>query len=315
MIKVSVIVPVYNVELYLDRCLNSIKNQTLKEIEVIVVNDGTKDNSQKIIDEYVKKDKRFKSFIKENGGLSSARNYGMKYAKGEYLSFIDSDDYIEFDMFEKMYNLAKKYSSDVVECDFVWEYPNKNVYDKTKVSSNDYSDLRVVAWNKLYKRSFIEKLNINFTEGVRYEDVDWCYKYLPFMKNFKSLNEVMYHYIQRDSSIANTQNEKVRDIFIVLDNIIKYYKEKNLYGEYKEELEYFFLRILLGSSYKRIIGITDKNLREKILKENWQYLNKCFPNWKNNIILKSKKNLKNRYYKLINYSSYMMMSKILRIGR
>ena len=103
--KVSVIVPVYGVEKYISKCLNSLVNQTLNDIEIIVVNDGTKDNSQKIIDEYVKKyPDKVKSFIKENGGQGSARNYGLKQATGEYIGYVDSDDYVELDMYEKLYS-------------------------------------------------------------------------------------------------------------------------------------------------------------------------------------------------------------------
>ena len=104
-IKVSVIVPVYNVEKFIDKCLNSLVKQSLKEIEIIVVNDGTKDNSQKIIDKYVKKyPDKIKSYIKENGGQGSARNYGLKKASGEYIGYVDSDDFVEKDMYKKLYN-------------------------------------------------------------------------------------------------------------------------------------------------------------------------------------------------------------------
>ena len=104
-IKVSVIVPVYNVEKFIDKCLNSLVKQSLKEIEIIVVNDGTKDNSQKIIDKYVKKyPDKIKSYIKENGGQGSARNYGLKKATGEYIGYVDSDDFVEKDMYKKLYN-------------------------------------------------------------------------------------------------------------------------------------------------------------------------------------------------------------------
>ena len=108
-IKVSVIVPVYNVEKFIDKCLNSLVKQSLKEIEIIVVNDGSPDNSQKIIDKYVKKyPEKVQSFIKENGGQGSARNIGIVKAKGEYISFVDSDDWLDLDALEKMYSLAKK---------------------------------------------------------------------------------------------------------------------------------------------------------------------------------------------------------------
>ena len=122
-IKVSVIVPVYNVEKFIGKCLDSLVNQTLKDIEIIVVNDGTKDNSQEIIDKYVKKyPDKVKSFIKENGGLSSARNFGIEKAKGEYISFVDSDDWLNDDALEKMYNKAKKDKSDIVICDMIDHY-------------------------------------------------------------------------------------------------------------------------------------------------------------------------------------------------
>lgn len=315
MIDVSIIVPVYNVEKYLDKCLSSIKNQSLKNIEVIVVNDGTKDNSQKIIDKYVKEDKRFTSYIKENGGLSDARNYGMKYAKGKYLAFIDSDDYIEHDMFEKMYNAAEKNDADVVECDFVWEYPKKNVIDKTKIEENDLIDIRVIACNKIYRKKLIDKINVKFSKGIRYEDVDWCYKIIPFMNKIVSVKEPLYHYVQRNDSISNNQNEKVKDIYIALQNIIDYYKENKIYDKYKVELEYLHIRILLGSSFLRILDIKDKILRNSILKENWTILNERFPNWKKNDILKSRKDKKNLYYKLINYPMYKICSYIFRLRR
>ena len=107
-VKVSIIVPVYNVEKVIDRCLNSLVNQTLNDIEIIVVNDGTLDNSQDIIDEYAKKNQKVKSFVKENGGLSDARNYGLEKAIGEYIMFVDSDDYIDLFACEKLYNEAKE---------------------------------------------------------------------------------------------------------------------------------------------------------------------------------------------------------------
>ena len=119
MIKVSVIVPVYNTEKYLAKCLDSLVNQTLKDIEIIVVNDGTKDNSEKIINKYLKKYSKIRYYKKENGGLSSARNYGIELANGEYVGFVDSDDYVKDGMFSKMYECAIKNNSDIVVCDTI----------------------------------------------------------------------------------------------------------------------------------------------------------------------------------------------------
>ena len=125
MIKVSVIVPVYNVEEYLEKCLDTLVNQTLKEIEIIVINDGSPDNSQKIIDKYAKKYKTIKAYTKENGGLSDARNYGLTKANGEYIAFIDSDDYVSIDMYEKIYQKAKSGNFDMVVCDLNIIYDDK----------------------------------------------------------------------------------------------------------------------------------------------------------------------------------------------
>ena len=171
--KVSVIVPVYNVEKYLDKCINSLINQTLQDIEFIFVDDGSTDNSKQIIQKYTQnKTKRIKYLYKENGGLSSARNFGIPYAQGEYIAFLDSDDYIEPNMYEEMYKVAKQENSDMVECDFIWEYSNKKKYDCGIIYNGNKEALekaRVVAWNKLIKREIIEKEKIEFPYGLRYE--------------------------------------------------------------------------------------------------------------------------------------------------
>ena len=126
MIKVSVIVPFYNVEKYIEKCLDSLINQTLEEIEIILVNDGSQDGSFKIAKQFQERyTNKIKYYEKPNGGLGDARNFGINYASGEYIAFLDSDDYVENTMFEKMYSKAVQEKSDMVECDFLWEYPNK----------------------------------------------------------------------------------------------------------------------------------------------------------------------------------------------
>ena len=121
--NVSVIVPVYNVEDYIERCMESLINQTLKDIEIIVVNDGSTDKSETKIKKYLDKyPDKIKYFVKENGGLSDARNYGMQYATGEYIAFLDSDDYVDITLYEKMYKIAVEQNCDYVECNFIWKY-------------------------------------------------------------------------------------------------------------------------------------------------------------------------------------------------
>ena len=313
--EVSVIVPVYNVEQYLEKCLNSLVNQTLENIEIIIVNDGTKDNSEEIIKKFIEKyPKKIVYLKKENGGLSDARNFGIPYAKGKYIAFLDSDDYVEKDIYKEMYELAKKENSDMVECDFLWEYPNKIREDIGQVYNGKKEMLekvRVVAWNKLIRRSILEKTQIQFPKGLRYEDVEFTYKLIPHLNKVSFLKKPYIHYIQRENSISNSQNERTKEIFTVLDNVIDYYKENNFYEEYKDELEYVYARYLLCSSLLRMVKIQDKETRKNMLKITWENLNKKFPNWKNNKILKRNKTLKDKYMKSVNKFTYKIYCTIL----
>jgi len=299
--KVSVIVPVYNVEKYIDKCLNSLVNQTLQDIEIIIVNDGTQDKSIEIVENFLTKyHSKIKYFEKKNGGLSSARNYGLEYAIGEYVAFLDSDDYVEKNMYEEMYNLAKKENADMVECDFIWEWEyGKKIFDKRrnyktrkrdsiiKSKTNKMEEEiinaekkemlkkpRVVAWNKIYKRDLINKTKLRFPEGLIYEDVEFFYKLMPHLKKISYINKYFVHYIQREDSISNNQTEKTGDIFKILDNIFDYYKEKRIFNKYKKELKYMSRRILIGSSMKRILKIKNTHTKRKMILKTMIYLMK-----------------------------------------
>lgn len=315
--KVSVIVPIYNVEKYLEKCINSLLSQTLEDIQIILVNDGSKDNSGNIAKEYEKNNKDKVIYVeKENGGLSDARNYGLKYATGDFIAFLDSDDYIEKNAYEEMYNKAIEENADYVECDFIWEFPNKIRVDKQYPYKNKkemLSFVRVVAWNKLIKRQLITDNNLEFPKGLRYEDIEFTYKLIPFLNKFAYVDNPFIHYVQREGSIANVQNERTAEIFTVLDNVIEFYKKNNIYEEYRDELEYNYARYLLCSSLKRMCKIKDKSIREKLLTESWERLNLNFPNWKENVILKTVNIGKNKYMRTVNKSTYKIYSKILEI--
>ena len=276
--KISVIVPVYNVEKYIAKCLKSLTLQTLQGIEIIIVNDGSLDRSIDIIEKYVKENPtKIKYYEKKNGGLSTARNYGLEYATGEYIAFLDSDDYVEINMYEEMYNLAKKENADMVECDFIWEWEyGKKVYDKRKeykTKEDMMKKPRVVAWNKIYKREILNKNKIRFPEGLIYEDMEFFYKLLPHLNKISYINKYFVHYIQRKDSISNKQTKKIEDIFKILDNIFDYYKEQNLYNQYEKELKYMKKRILLGSSLKRILKIKDARNKKKSDSKNSNLFN------------------------------------------
>ena len=314
--KVSVIVPVYNTYDYLRKCFDSLVNQTLKDIEIIIVNDGTRDKSEEIIAEYVSKHSNIKSYTKPNGGLGDARNYGLGFATGDYIGFVDSDDYIDITMYEKLYEKAIQENSDIVECDFYWVYSSKKVSDSALYYENKETIpqcIRVMVCNKLFKRDTIVNNNILFPKGLRYEDIEFTYKMIPYTNKISYVEEELYFYVQRGDSISNNQTEKVRDIFSILDNIETYYKDKGIYDQHKELLEYLNVRYLLGSSFLRILGISDSKLRRDILEETWQYLKAKYPRWKKNKHLKSLPGMKNKYYRLMNKPTYKLSSYIFRI--
>lgn len=294
--KVSVIVPVYNVEDYIDKCLNSLVNQTLKDIEIIVVNDGSPDNSQEIVDKYVKKyPKKVKSFIKKNGGLSDARNYGIKHATGEYIAFLDSDDWVELDAYETLYEKASSGKFDIVVCDLLYVFDNytkeafSNVEEDTFGKDSIKSlmiNIYPAAWNKIYHKRLFD-LNIKFKKGVWYEDVEFLYRLIPYINNIGVVKKPLINYLQRPGAITKTYNTK---LFHYIDNwngVIEYYKNNDLYNEYKDELEYNYVRYLFATLIKNAAKSKNKELFNDAIKNVIKNVNEKFPNYKNNKYIKS----------------------------
>ena len=256
-VKVSIIVPVYNVEAYLEKCLDSLVNQTLKDIEIIVVNDGSPDNSQKVIDKYSKKYKNVKSFIKKNGGLSDARNYGIEKACGEYIAFLDSDDYVTVDMYQEMYSKAKSNNFDMVVCDLNYVYENGNTKRVNSNIEKDTNDIKSVmlnmypaAWNKIFKKELMDK-GVRFKKGVWFEDVEFIYRLLPYINNIGVVHKPFNQYVQRVGSITSTINKKLYHYIDNWNGIVDYYKENKLYDKYKLELEYCYVRYIYATFIKQ----------------------------------------------------------------
>lgn len=290
--KVSVIVPVYNVEKYLDRCLNSLVNQTLDDFEIIVINDGSPDNSQVIIDEYQKKyPNLIKKYYKDNGGLSSTRNYGIERSNGEYISFIDSDDYIEPTMLEVMYNKAIEENYDVVVCNLNYVYEdgakdrivscNLN-YDVLNRNSLKKSMINIypTACNKIFKRKIFDY--ILFKEKIWYEDVEFIYRMYSVINSIGVVKLPLYNYLQRKNTITSTFNDKIFDYIDNWNGIIEYYKKINLYEEFYNELEYCYVRYILATMVK---GLTNFNNYQKYLLGVDRALfnvKNNFPNYKKN---------------------------------
>ena len=314
--KVSVVVPIYNTEQYLEKCITSLVNQTLDDIEIILVNDSSTDNSYNIIKEYENKyPEKVKAFIKENGGLSDTRNFGIQKATGEFIGFVDSDDYVDINMFKEMYELAIKENLDMVEADFMWVYPTytkKDISRKYCTFQDYFLYGRVMVCNKIFRRNIIVENDIFFSKGLNYEDIEFFYKFILHINKSGKIDKIFYYYNQRENSIINIQDDKNKDILKILEKLVNYYKKENVYEKYKSEIEYLYIRLLLGSSFLRILKIKDKKIKKELLNKNYKELNERFPQWRKNEILNKYKTKKNIYYKTVNKFTYKLYSIILK---
>lgn len=281
---ISVIVPVYNVENYLSRCVDSLINQTYTSLEIILVDDGSPDNCPKICDSYALKDNRIKVIHKKNGGLSDARNAGMRIASGKYVSFIDSDDYVSVDFFEVLYNTLISENSDVVECCVVKFYDKEHVKaytDDLKITNFDTIDglnalisedpFHQHVWNKLYKSELI--INIPFVIGKLNEDEFWTYQVFGRAKKVTKINKTMYYYFQRENSImGNTYNLRRLDSLEGKYNRQKYIEEKFPLLSHRARIDMFASCMFACQSSMRYLEKRDKRKAKKII---LQYVKSC----------------------------------------
>jgi glycosyltransferase involved in cell wall biosynthesis len=256
--KVSVVVAAYNVEKYIERCLQSLANQTLKEIEILVINDGSKDRTEEIAKKFEEEDSRFKVITQENGGLSAARNTGIKNACGSYIAFLDGDDFVHPEMYKKLYNKIIQEKSDLVISGFykVWEdnefkeIKRKKFKVNKKLLKNDvlanfltkHDEPFVVAWNKLYRLEIIRENEIYFENRAFFEDVGFIPRYLYYCKRVSVVEEELYYYVQRNGSITRSYNPVIEKSLRNTLNIINTFFWQ---GTYKKHLKAYELRLLL----------------------------------------------------------------------
>ena len=285
MVKISVIVPVYGVEKYIKKCIESLVNQTFKDFEIIVVNDGTKDKSIEIIKKYFK-DKRIKIYDKENGGLSDARNYAFKYANGEYIMYVDSDDYVHEDILTKMYDKAKEDDSDIVVCLSYQdedgkitplEYPINTTLDNVR----RYMLNRPSAWCKLIKKDLLNHEELKFIKGHVYEDVATMPSLSLYTNKVSFVDEYLYYYLVREGSITHHKEYKknMEDIFYAMDNLYSLFKMNDKKDKYLDEIEYIHINHLLHSLC--LYFLPYKEGRENIKKVS-KIMKERFPKWNKN---------------------------------
>lgn len=279
---VSIIVPVYNVIEYIDKCIISIIQQTYVNLEIILVDDGSTDGSEKICDAYAKKDERVRVIHKPNGGLSDARNVGIDKSNGEYIAFVDADDYIELTFVENMLNEAKKNNSDIVQCAYERVYQNgkckQYIISAMCIDGNKVDDMVVrkrlnsecfdIAPNKLYKRKLWE--NIRFPKGRIHEDYATIYKIIYLANRMTILDQVLYYYVQREGSITATPSlNSLEHWALGTKERSEFYNEKqNTFMEHIYLKHYFYillncLRLTQDEIYKQqIIGECKKIFNE-----------------------------------------------------
>lgn len=253
MTKLSIIVPVYNVEKYLPKCLESLIKQTLKDIEIICVNDGSMDNSLAILKEFASKDSRIRIIDNQHQGVAKTRNTGIEQSTGEYIGFVDSDDYIDIDFFEKLYNSATKSNSDIAIASILKHKNFFNIYnakytkeetaitiqDKIKLCE-DKKHFFFYAWNKIYHSGFIKENNIKFSEGQIYEDVMFAIKALYYSNKIISVYGTKYHYIEHENSLTKYKDktgEKEHDLIKAYSELQEFCNSKNI--EISERLNYY----------------------------------------------------------------------------
>lgn len=289
--KISVIIPVYNVEKYLVKCIDSVINQTYTNLEIILVDDGSPDRCPQICDEYAKKDKRIRVIHKANGGLSDARNAGIDVADGEYICFLDGDDYIAPNMYEKLYTAIKKNNADMSICNFCYVDENGNILDKEnmeypikdeyisgrKVLEEKLMELNrhywVVAWNKLYRHEIFERCR--YPVGKIHED-EYVLPMIYDGKNVEGISDRLIYYVQRPGSIMHEKSpEKTKNSIEALINLSRFYIE----NKYDDRIVYKALTIIniyMSNSYTYLKNIKKDNSYN--IKAYRQLLKKCIIN-------------------------------------
>lgn len=262
MAKISIIVPVYNTEKFLEKCLNSLINQTLKDIEIICINDGSTDNSLQILEKFADKDKRIQIINQTNSGPSIARNIGIKKAVGEYIGFVDSDDWVDSNFFEQLYIKVKKHNADIGVAgikrvrSYKWKYHIKLEKEKVINEINEKFQIcdvpdKCYPVNKIYKLAELQKLNINFEPNVYFEDRLFTAQVLINLKTLVTVPNTYYNYWTNPNSIVKTKSKKKsEDSKYTKEKLMKYLKENNV------NLDHYFSKIkkfkFLGLTFLKI---------------------------------------------------------------
>jgi len=292
--KISVIVPVYNSEAHLNRCLETLVHQTLDGIEILVVNDGSTDSSQRIIDEYAAE---YPDVViplwKQNGGLSDARNFGISHATGEYLGFVDSDDFVDLDMYERLYQKANQTDSDIVFHPMTYAHTEKRVRKYFTASLDLFGHsiaesprtllyANSFAVNKIYRRTFWLRGRFQFPVGQSFEDSALIYNVLYAANRVECVNIPFYYYVRdREESITNAFDNRIYDIFKSCDSMLEFYRRQPNYSNLKDSIEFLCISHIFVR-FDLLARCDDRQFVRRFLDAAYAYLEAQIPDWREN---------------------------------
>ena len=296
--KVSLIVPIYNTAKYLDKCILSLVNQSLKDIEIILINDGSTDNSEEVIKKY--DDERIVYINKENEGIGKTRNLGIEVSTGEYIAFVDSDDYLHLDFCKKMYEKSVKDKCDIVICDF-YDDVNDKLNLRKFISFNDTSlkknsrlinEINLGPCNKIYKRDLFKNKKNRFVENLKYEDAPLVVKLLLSAKKIGKVDEGLTYYVIHNGSETTVRDKRIFDIFKIVEMIVNDLSK----AEYDKSCITNLVVMILSDYTIQQRYILNKEDRNRFIDKAFKYLDNLDKDWKKCSYLK-KFSLKKRIIK------------------
>lgn len=285
---ISIIIPCYNAEKTIKRCLESVISQTYKNIEIVIINDGSTDKTDSIIKKYIN-DNRIKYYNRSNHGIGKTRNFGIKEATGEYITFLDSDDYLPNDAIDNLYKLAQKNKLDLVVSDYYVD--NKNIKSEkiksfpiTNVKNNPnlIFDINLAPWNKLYKKELIE--NIKFEENLKYEDAPFVIESIIKAKRIGKLDKETYYYVVNSNSETTIRDERIFDIFKILDIIGSLVENKK---ELTEVYKTLCIRIICNYNIQQRYQKKIKTAN-RFINKGFYYMKKVDPKYKHSVYFKNR---------------------------
>ncbi len=308
--KITIVVPCYNVENNIEKCISSIKNQSYTNFEAIFVDDGSTDKTKEEIQKYIDDDERMIYAYKENGGPSSARNFGIEKADGEYICFVDSDDYIEKDYLKELYENLIENNSDIALCYFNRVYENKTTLNKVHPGFDNLIKFPA-AWNKICKTSLFKDNDIRYPVGKVSEDLCAFTKLLMITENVSIVEKPLYQYIQYSTSISHACDDRIFDVYDIIKDLEEFAHKNNVFDKVKQHLEFISIyHILIGTVYKASFR---KDFNIDTIKEIYKSVNSKHPNWIKNEGINTLPLFYRTYLKALNMKSFRLIYILLKL--